>query len=90
MDQISDQNNRLLFIDEAHYYVPTVSFRNYIYDYAGGTTTVYFSSTVIRDGVIYATAVHNDTAINLLKRLLNDHAWWPSSAPLCRTATRQR
>lgn len=67
MDQILDLNNPRRNIGEAHSHALADSFRNYKYHYVHGVMTVYFSSAVIPDGVLCASAVHTIHGRKLLK-----------------------
>lgn len=67
MDQISDLNNPQRDIDEVHCHTLDEFFRNYNYNCARGTATVYSSFTLNPEGATYATAVDNDDGTTMLK-----------------------
>lgn len=67
IDQIIDLIYSLRDIDEIHSLAPTKAFCNYMFAYARGLRTVYFSAAASQAYSMYVTAVNHDYEDRLLR-----------------------
>lgn len=67
VDQITDPNNPLPYIDEEHYGALIVLFCNYNHNHPCNMMKVFFSFTVNPEDASYVAVLHCDDGMKLLK-----------------------